>query len=122
MTDSDLIARVNDFWFGPSTDADFGKRRDHWFKSTPEFDTKIRDGFLADMGRAAAGEYDDLCNTPHGTLAVIILLLILVDLKWIVHADVPVPGKCHSNLEWIQLMDRWRTSPLHSGSGPYSYT
>jgi uncharacterized protein (DUF924 family) len=67
------IQRVLDFWFGPNR-AEVLEFQEHWFKSTPEFDAQIADGFAEDYERASAGSLDDLAETPEGALALIILL------------------------------------------------
>src|SRR5271167_840207 len=44
-----------DFWFGPPEDPERLHHRQIWFRSTPEFDAAVRDGFAADHDQAIAG-------------------------------------------------------------------
>ena len=69
--DDGTTKRVLEFWFGaePSLEP-----RKIWFKPTPEFDTEISEGFLADYERAAGGEMADLMADVEGCLALTILL------------------------------------------------
>lgn len=70
MTQHDArITAVLDFWFAPETIAG-----NHWFKSSPAFDAKIRDQFGADVTQAAQGAYDSWTKTADGALALLILL------------------------------------------------
>ncbi len=69
-----LTTEVLTFWFG---DADLSrnfKKREIWFRSTPEFDAAIEDNFLAAYEQAAAGGLDHLMETAEGSLALIILM------------------------------------------------
>ena len=63
-----------DFWFGPPGDADRENHRQIWFKSTPEHDDRLRDLFLADFERAAAGALDAWEAAPESALALLLLL------------------------------------------------
>ena len=63
-----------DFWFGPSDDPEHEGHRDIWFKSTPEHDARLRQLFLADYERAAAGELTAWEATPESALALVLLL------------------------------------------------
>ncbi|MTI18390.1 DUF924 domain-containing protein [Rhodobacteraceae bacterium RKSG542] len=45
-----------------------------WFMGGEAFDNEIREKFEADVEAAAAGEYDHWQESPHGTLALLILL------------------------------------------------
>lgn len=65
---------ILDFWFGPPGSAERDRKRDVWFKSDPAYDALLRDSFLADQQRAAAGEYDFWTSTPEGSLALLLLL------------------------------------------------
>ncbi len=58
---------VIDFWF--STDS---QRR--WFRSTPEFDERIRACFLPLWEEAKARRLDHWMETPEGALALVIVL------------------------------------------------
>jgi uncharacterized protein (DUF924 family) len=63
-----------DFWFGPPGDPEREQHRQIWFKSTPEHDDRLRDLFLADYERAAAGALDVWEAAPESALALILLL------------------------------------------------
>jgi len=65
---------ILDFWFGPPGSAERDRPREVWFKSDPGYDALLRDSFLADQQRAAAGEYDIWTNTPEGSVALLLLL------------------------------------------------
>ena len=63
-----------DVWFGPPGDQLREQHREIWFKSTPEHDAMLRDMFLADYKRAAAGELADWEAVPENALALVLLL------------------------------------------------
>jgi uncharacterized protein (DUF924 family) len=63
-----------DFWFGPPGSAERERRREVWFMPDPAYDALLRDSFLADQQRAAAGDYDIWSNTPEGSVALLLLL------------------------------------------------
>jgi uncharacterized protein (DUF924 family) len=63
-----------DLWFGPPGDPLREQHRDIWFRSTPEHDAMLRDRFLADYERAAAGELADWEETAESALALVLLL------------------------------------------------
>jgi len=65
-----LVEQVLDFWYA----GDVTNRRKEWFKKDPLFDDEIRTRFGADVEKAAAGEHDELLETPEGALALLILL------------------------------------------------
>jgi uncharacterized protein (DUF924 family) len=67
-------AALLDFWFGPPGDPEREQHRQIWFRSTPEFDTALRDAFLADWQAAASGACTDLDETAEGALALVLLL------------------------------------------------
>lgn len=77
---------ILDFWFGPPGSAERESSRDVWFKADAGYDAVLRDSFLADQQRAAAGEYDFWTNTPEGTVA---LLLLLDQLPRNLYRDTP---------------------------------
>lgn len=64
------------FWFGdlydgaPVSDAHIQR----WFMASDALDREIAERFGADIERAASGALDDWAKTPHGRLAVIVLL------------------------------------------------
>jgi uncharacterized protein (DUF924 family) len=58
---------IIDFWFSPET-------RPHWFTASEAFDKAVRAHFGALYERAYAGQLDDWASTPHGALALILLL------------------------------------------------
>jgi uncharacterized protein (DUF924 family) len=63
-----------DFWFGPPGDPERENHRQIWFKSTPEHDDRLRELFLADYERAAAGALAAWEAAPESTLALVLLL------------------------------------------------
>jgi len=68
---------VLDFWFGNAiTASDDGLAQFvvHWFKATAAFDREIADAFGTTIESAAAGALDQWCATPHGRLALIVVL------------------------------------------------
>ena len=74
--DRAAIDRLLDFWFGPLGD-DGTVDREHrvlWFYPSEDFDQRCREGFAGDLARAARGDLDPWASTPHGRLALIILL------------------------------------------------
>jgi uncharacterized protein (DUF924 family) len=62
-------AEVLDFWFA----SDPTKRRKAWFEKDPAFDMACAE-FAAARDLAKAGGLDDWADTPHGGLALLILL------------------------------------------------
>jgi uncharacterized protein (DUF924 family) len=63
-----------DSWFGPPNDPAREERRDIWFHSTPEHDETLRELFLADYERAAAGMLADWEDEPDSALALVLLI------------------------------------------------
>ena len=63
-----------DVWFGPPGDPLREEHREIWFKSTPEHDAMLRDIFLRDHERAAAGELGDWERSALSALALVLLL------------------------------------------------
>ena len=59
--------QVLDFWFSADT-------RPLWFRSTPEFDARLREDFLDLWQAAARGELEAWNATPEGALALVIVL------------------------------------------------
>ena len=77
MPADDLPERARallDLWFGAPGDPLREERREIWFKSTPEHDAMLREMFLADYERAAAGLLADWENAPESALALLVLL------------------------------------------------
>jgi uncharacterized protein (DUF924 family) len=62
------------FWFGSPQDDSYGQSRPEWFRKDPDYDAQIRSQFLADVQRAAAGDYSSWRSTAPGSLALILLL------------------------------------------------
>ena len=61
------IAAVLDFWFDPESEP-------LWFKKDAAFDAAIRERFVGDYERAAAGALDAWKDTADGALALVIAL------------------------------------------------
>ncbi len=74
MSDTSDSQSVLDFWFGAPGSAEAGTTRDVWFTKRTAFDQECRDRFEALHRAAASGALDDWSRTPHGTLALVILL------------------------------------------------
>lgn len=70
------ITEILDFWFGflPGPNYFPQDKMPIWFASSPEIDRQIRDNFGQDVINAERGEYNNWRDTPHGRLALIILL------------------------------------------------
>ncbi|MEL6605920.1 MAG: DUF924 family protein [Cyanobacteria bacterium J06614_10] len=62
------------FWFGDRTHPDYGTYRRAWFIKNADFDNQLRQQFLDDVERAAAGEYDDWTRLPESAVALLLLL------------------------------------------------
>jgi uncharacterized protein (DUF924 family) len=67
------IRDILDFWLLPLSDPGHGKKRELWWKSTPELDAEIAAKFGALLDRAAAGALDGWAGSPDGALALILL-------------------------------------------------
>ncbi len=65
---------ILNFWFGLPSKATYGSYRKFWFVKDPDFDAKIRQQFLADVQKAAGGEYDGWTASPTDALALLLLL------------------------------------------------
>jgi uncharacterized protein (DUF924 family) len=68
--------QILNFWFGNPTDPQgpYGQQRSVWFKKDAAFDDRIRQRFLPDYERAAAGDYTPWRSQPRSCLALILLL------------------------------------------------
>src|SRR3954454_13031901 len=62
------------FWFGPPSDPDRETHRDIWFKSTPDYDARLRQLFLADYEQAANGTLAAWEASCESALALVLLL------------------------------------------------
>jgi uncharacterized protein (DUF924 family) len=58
---------ILDFWYSE-------RMQKHWFSSTPEVDQEILDKYESLWDQAAAGQLDLWCETPAGSLALVIVL------------------------------------------------
>ena len=63
-----------DFWFGPPQDPLRLHHRQIWFRSTPQFDAAVRQGFAADHERAVAGALAAWEEAAESALALVVLL------------------------------------------------
>ncbi|PZO52930.1 MAG: DUF924 domain-containing protein [Phormidesmis priestleyi] len=70
----DRAEAVLRFWFGEPTGPDHGHYRKAWFIKNDDFDTQIRQHFLSDYAKAAAGEYADWIANPACAVALLLLL------------------------------------------------
>jgi len=67
---------VHAFWFGDITDEAQCAQRNYarWFERGRELDEPVRERFAALLAVAARGEADDWQATPHGALALVLVL------------------------------------------------
>ena len=67
---------VLSFWFEDATKSveAFLRRRAVWFRNDPAFDRECAARFAATLEDAARGGLDDWAGTPHGRLALVIVL------------------------------------------------
>lgn len=65
---------ILDFWFGKPGDVKWGQYHKAWFIKDAHFDAQIRQQFLADTEKAAAGEYARWLATPESAVALLLLL------------------------------------------------
>jgi len=63
-----------DVWFGVPGRPGYGEPRDVWFKVSEAFDQEIRTRFADAHTAAAAGDFDSWTDSPHGALALVLLL------------------------------------------------
>src|SRR5215471_12094736 len=63
-----------DFWFGPAGHPERLHHKQIWFRSTPQFDRAVRDGFAADHDAAVAGSLAGWETNPESALALVLLL------------------------------------------------
>ena len=68
--------RILAFWFGPPGSASeiAERQRKLWFGKSPENDRAVIEGFAATLAAATAGRLDHWAHTPHGRLALVIVL------------------------------------------------
>ena len=69
-----VAADILTFWFGTTNMTEDIKKRDIWFKATPDFDSAVAVRFTENHKMAAAGEFSRLRNTAEECLALIIAL------------------------------------------------
>lgn len=62
------------FWFGERRAADYGQYRKAWFIKSDAFDQQIRQQFLTDTEKAAAGDYDSWKGNAESAVALLLLL------------------------------------------------
>jgi uncharacterized protein (DUF924 family) len=67
MTDSNVIAEILEFWFGPGM-------AEKWFVRDPDLDREVGERLGALHERAAAGELDSWRDSAAGCLALLVLL------------------------------------------------
>jgi uncharacterized protein (DUF924 family) len=70
------VEAILQFWFGDPQDpaGEYGRQRKCWFQKDPAFDAAIRQGFLASVEQAAAGQLDHWQQQPQSCLALVLLL------------------------------------------------
>ena len=65
---------ILDFWFGAPDSHEFGSYRKEWFVKSDAFDSQIRQQFLADIQKAASGDYDRWQLDSRSATALVLLL------------------------------------------------
>jgi uncharacterized protein (DUF924 family) len=70
----DRAEAILSFWFGQPQATNYGQYRKEWFVKDANFDEQIRQQFLADTQKAAAGDYDDWQASPTRAVALLLLL------------------------------------------------
>lgn len=70
---SDRAQAILTFWFGNLEEPGYGEYRKTWFTKDADFDAQIRQHFLADTEKAAAGEYAHWQTTPTSAVALLLL-------------------------------------------------
>lgn len=73
MTDTTAIRDILDFWLLPLSDPGHGKKRELWWRSTPELDSEIAMRFGTLVEQAIAGKLDPWRKSPDGALALTLL-------------------------------------------------
>jgi uncharacterized protein (DUF924 family) len=71
---NDRVQAILSFWFGNPEDPGYGQYRKAWFSKDADFDVQIRQHFLADTQKAAAGEYAHWQTAPTSAVALLLLL------------------------------------------------
>jgi uncharacterized protein (DUF924 family) len=74
VMEAEQMEEILEFWFGSSQDDGYGQSRPEWFRKDPSYDAQLRSRFLADVQRAAAGDYSGWQSNAPGSLALILLL------------------------------------------------
>ena len=85
---NDQPESVLDFWFGPPGSAAevAGRQRKLWFGKSPENDRRVIEQFADTLRAATTGQLDHWATTPHGRLA---LVIVLDQFPHHVHRDQP---------------------------------
>ncbi|MFK7929940.1 MAG: DUF924 family protein [Myxococcota bacterium] len=68
-----LAAEILEIWFGP-TDDEIASRAPTWWKKDPVFDQQLAERFGGELHRAAAGSFSGWERSPHGSLALVVML------------------------------------------------
>lgn len=71
---ADAATEVLEFWFGASTDANYGQERLEWFRKDPAFDAQLRDRFLPLYEQVVQGQFMAWQAEPLSCLALVIIL------------------------------------------------
>ena len=69
-----LAEEILNFWFGTTDMTTDLKKREVWFRSTPEFDNTLIKKYTPIHEKALVGDLDHLMKTPEECLALIIIL------------------------------------------------
>ena len=80
---------ILDYWFGaPGNAAEIAKRQSKlWFGKLPEIDRAISEHFTSTFNAASAGSLDHWAASPHGRLA---LVIVLDQFPHHLHRDTPL--------------------------------
>ncbi len=72
-------AAILTFWFGAADAPNYGRYRQVWFSKSADFDAQIRQHFLADYEKAAAGDYANWSADGYASPRSAVALLLLLD-------------------------------------------
>ncbi len=68
-----MIDEILEFWFGKDFLKNPLQNAEKWFTKNPQFDLEVSENFKSYLPLAQEGKLDEWKNTPHGSLAFILL-------------------------------------------------
>ncbi len=68
------VDEILEFWFGKTSELNYGKKREIWFTKDPLFDEQLRKRFYTDYQLATTGSLDTWQDSARSCLALILLL------------------------------------------------